>query len=411
MKTALLRLAHTLAIAALVAGCNSTTVRTTQQSTLAEPAGAVPEGMLMDVGINIFDPGVDGLADPEAEHVYPEIRRAEARYIPENLSRTLQQTGNWGVVRVIPDRRSEMDVWVDGTILQSDGLILKLQVTVHDASGRKWFTRTYEEEASKYAYDKELSRSIEPFQGLYNRIANDMAAWRSQVSPEEVARIRTINELRFAERFAPEAFSGYLSVDGKGRYQVVRLPAEGDPLMERIRRIRERDNLFVDTLQDHYGNFSKQMKEPYLQWRQESYTEIQALRQAERESVGSMIGGGLLFAAGIAGLILGGSSDSTAGQVLGGAGGAVATMAGASIFKEGYDKRSEVRLHAEALREIAASLDADITPHKVELEDRTVTLTGSVDQQYAQWRSLLRDIYLTETGDVVTDDVAVPVAD
>jgi hypothetical protein len=34
----------------------------------------------------------------------------------------------------------------------------------------------------------------------------------------------------------------------------------------------------------------------------------------------------------------------------------------------------------------------------VTLEDRTVTLTGTVEQQYAQWRQILRDIYDTETG-------------
>ena len=405
MMKLLQRFAHTLLVAALVGGCNSTTVRSTEQAPLAESQGSIPESQLMDVGIGIFDPGVDALTDPDKEQVYPAIRRAEARFIPENLARTLQESGNWGVVRVIPDQRSEMDLWVDGTILQSDGLTLKLQITVKDASGRQWYTRSYEEEASKYAYDKELSRSIEPFQGLYNRIANDLAAWRSQVSPEEVARIRTVNELKFAQRFAPDAFSGYLAVDSKGRYQVTRLPAAGDPLMERIRRIRERDNLFVDTLQDYYGNFSSQMKDPYLQWRQESYTEIQALRESEKESIGGMVGGGLLMAAGIAAMILGGNSSSTAGQVLGGAGGAVATMAGATIAKEGYDKRSDVKMHAEALKEIAASLDADITPHKVELEDRTVTLTGTADQQYAQWRALLQEIYRTETGTIVEDPV------
>ena len=55
-------------------------------------------------------------------------------------------------------------------------------------------------------------------------------------------------------------------------------------------------------------------------------------------------------------------------------------------------------MHIEALKELSASLDAEIKPHTVTLEDRTVTLTGTVEQQYAQWRDILRQIYEKETG-------------
>ena len=44
------------------------------------------------------------------------------------------------------------------------------------------------------------------------------------------------------------------------------------------------------------------------------------------------------------------------------------------------------------------SLEAEITPQVIELEDRSVTLKGNVDDQYAQWRSLLADIYAAEIG-------------
>ena len=35
----------------------------------------------------------------------------------------------------------------------------------------------------------------------------------------------------------------------------------------------------------------------------------------------------------------------------------------------------------------------------IELEDRTITLTGSVEDQYQQWRELLRQIYAAEVGE------------
>jgi hypothetical protein len=388
-------------VAALLPGCNTTTVKTTSQTPVRqEPAGPVPESMLLDVGINIFNPGTEGLTDKELEVIYPEVRQAESRYFPTLLATTLQNTGSWGVVRVIPDRRSESDVFVDGVIKQSDGEILELEITVKDSSGKTWFTRTYREEASKYAYDRELSRSIEPFQGLYNRVASDMAAYRSQLTPAQASALRTITELRFAERFAPEIYSGYLANDGKGRYSVVRLPAENDPLMQRLRRIRERDNLFVDTLQDHYSGYAAKMRNPYLQWRQESYSEIRQLRETRASASRRMVGGALAVLGGIAAMVAGGSSNNPGVRTLGTVGGLVGIGAGAMLVKSGLDRNAEAKLHLESLKEIAASLDADIQPHRMELEDRTVTLSGTVDQQYAQWREILQEIYRTETGAV-----------
>jgi len=34
----------------------------------------------------------------------------------------------------------------------------------------------------------------------------------------------------------------------------------------------------------------------------------------------------------------------------------------------------------------------------IELEDRTVMLSGNVEEQYEQWRELLADIYRAEVG-------------
>jgi hypothetical protein len=397
---AMTRILLLLAATALLWGCNSTTVKSTDQTPVtAQSPEQVPEDQLLDVGVNIFDPDTDGLKEEENSQVFPEVRKAEARYMPNVLAATLQQSGAWGVVRVVPDRQSEMDVWVDGRIIQSDGEFLKLAVTVTDSSGKTWYTKNYEEEASKYSYDRELQRQgQEPFQGLYNRIANDMLAFRSMLEPADVYTLRTITELKFAQRFAPEVFSDYIATDGNGRFGVKRLPADNDPLLERLRRIRERDNLFVDTLQDYYTSFAGQMQGPYTQWRDESYKETLELRQANRSATARTVGGALIGLAGIAAAILAGGSNNGYVNSAGSLAGVVGVSAGAMLIKSGMDRSAEAKMHAEALREIAASLDAEIAPHTVTLEDRTVTLTGTVDQQYAQWRQILREIYETETG-------------
>lgn len=390
MKPILTRIAPLLGMILLLAGCSTTTVKTTQHEEILKEDATIPEDQLLDVGINIFDPGVDDLSE-EQEGVYPPIRRAEARYIPFQLMETLQRTGNWGVVRVIPDRKSEMNLWIDGEILESNGEELKIRVKVEDATGRTWYTKTYEGKASKYAYDPNLQRNNEdPFQGIYNRVANDLLLFRQGLSSNDIKTIRTVTELKFARDFSPEAFAEYTEVDRNGTYSIKRLPADNDPLLQRIRKIRERDFMFVDTLQDYYRSFSRQMENPYHEWRKLSYEEIIALRQLRSEANTRLLGGALAVLAGV----LAQGSDSRVARTAG----MVGIGAGAYTFKSGLDKREEAKLHSQALEELSASLNAEIEPHTMELQDRTVTLTGTVEEQYDQWRAILREIYLTETG-------------
>ena len=71
-------------------------------------------------------------------------------------------------------------------------------------------------------------------------------------------------------------------------------------------------------------------------------------------------------------------------------------IGGGALLKSGLEKRAESNIHSLALEELGQSLDAEITPRVIELEDRTVRLTGNVEDQYDQWRELLADIYAAE---------------
>jgi hypothetical protein len=57
-------------------------------------------------------------------------------------------------------------------------------------------------------------------------------------------------------------------------------------------------------------------------------------------------------------------------------------------------------MHVESLEELGLSMGAEITPQVIELQDRTVTLSGTVEDQYAQWRELLAEIYRNEIGEL-----------
>jgi hypothetical protein len=224
---------------------------------------------VLDVGVALFDPGISELNDDEP--VYPEVRRAEATFIAKELSKTLQEVGVWGAVRVVPDDQQFTDVLVSGTILHSDGEKLTLQVNVTDARGVTWINKTYSGTTSKYAYEGRTAGHKDPFLMVYRNIANDMLALFQGLSSKERLAVRQVAELRFARNFAADAFEDYLSIDKRGQYQIVRLPAENDPMLERVRSIRERDLLFVDTLQEYYDGFNGQMQDPYQEWRKLTY--------------------------------------------------------------------------------------------------------------------------------------------
>lgn len=379
-----------VSICLFLAACNTTTIRNTQTEPTLITATAIPEALLLDVGIDIFDPDI---TDSKSEDIngYTKILEAEAHYIPIKLMETIQASGNWGVVRIIPKKQSEMDVWVDGKIIKSDGASLELDITVSDSSNSKWYSKRYKQDVSKYAYERNTSMS-EPFQHLYDQIANDMLLHYRKLSAEKITNIRTISQLQFAKRFSPEAFSEYIETDNKGRLTVKRLPAKNDPLLQRIETIRERDHLFVDTLQEYYASFTRQMEEPYHEWRRAYYEEGEALREVNAQATTRLVGGVLAVLAGI----LAQGSDSAVVR----SAGQIGVVAGGAAVVSGFNKREEAKIHIEALQEISASLDAEIEPHTLNLEEHTVTLTGSVNDQYAQWRKVLREIYKAETGQI-----------
>jgi hypothetical protein len=383
------RLLALLALLAGLPGCVSQTITTTSVPKIEGASAVVPEELLLDVGIAIFNPGIDNYE--EDEQVYPEVRKAEARYMPFLLSEAMQNSGAWGAVRVVPNDNYITDLVVTGKILHSDGEELQLHIKAVDARGSVWLDKDYTGIASQYSYEVSTRSKYDPFQAVYNTIANDLLQQQEALNHKDREKLRLISELRFARSFSPDAFDGYLDRNKKGEYEILRLPAEGDPMLARVISIRERDQMFIDTLQEYYRNFGGQMIGPYQDWRKLSYEEAVALQELRAESTRQMIAGGLAILAGIAAA---GSGDSGTTR----AAGNVAILGGGFLLKSGLEKRNEAQIHVQALEELGLSLEAEITPQVIELEDRTVTLNGNVEDQYAQWRALLADIYRTEIG-------------
>jgi hypothetical protein len=375
----------------LLAGCMVQEQRPMQRVAAQKATTEVPQEELLDVAVRLFDPNIP--ADEkkqEDEGIFPDVRKAESRYIPVMIRDTLEGTGQWGQVRVLP-AGAGMDVNIDGRILQSDGRELSLDITVTDAAGRTWFRKEYAAEADTRAYKDVVSKPRDPFQNLYNTLANDLLAARARLTPGQRAQLHEIANLRFAADLAPYAFGPYLAKDRKGTYSMVRLPAPDDPVVQRMQRIRERDYSLVDTLNEYYTNFADSVAGPYTNWRKYAYEELEAQSIARRQAITKQVLGAVAV---VGGIVAGSNSNSSAAS----AAATAAVLGGMYAFKAGLDQRAEIKTHTESLKQLGDSFQSEVQPMVVDVEGRTLQLKGSAEEQYAEWRQLLKDLYENETG-------------
>jgi hypothetical protein len=375
-------------------------------TTVISARTAVPEDRLLDVGIHVLQTpatqaaakgGAAGTSAEESDPKdggasNPEIQAAEARFIPFHLKQTLQHTGYWGAVRVVPDRSEDVDVSVTGRLLESNGETLRLQFQVADVTGRVWFDNEYSAVATKKSYASLKEKDYDPYQDLYNRVANDMLAYLQKLGAPEIAEIRRVSMLKFANGIAPYAFAGYLVQNSSGITHVNRLPADNDPMYQRVQRIRAREYMFIDTVNQYYGNLYDDMRGPYGQWRKSYLEELDQQRALEKQAWERRI----LGVAAIVGAVLIGSrwGGTSAGNIASG----VMVIGGVEVFRSGSQFANDAKIHADAIKELGASFKGDVAPIVDEVEGRTVKLSGSVDTQYAEWRRTLREMFVAETG-------------
>ncbi len=318
----------------------------------------------LTVGVAIFDPGIP--AD-ESTHsklgIFPEIRRAEAQYMPVLLRDVLVDSNAWGPVRVLPEPNETTELLVTGRIEHSDGLRLVLKITAVDVTGRTWLDQLYVDEA--LAMDYPVPVGGDPYLDLYRQVANDLLAARNALDGATLRKIPPIAQLRYAETLSPEAFSGYLGRDEQGLLLATRLPAQDDPMMNRVQRILNQEYLFIDTVDEQYLTLSEEMGPTYDLWRQYGreqalYKEDYQQRLATRESQGRR--------------------------------GTYPAM------QQTYNAFKWTKIQQQDLYDLAVGFDNEVAPTVLEASGRVFKLSGTLDSQYAAWRDILRQIFALETG-------------
>ncbi len=393
-------------IAVALSACSVNEVISAEETDLVVVSAPKEESELLDVGITEFDAGIPEKNDPGKTRIYGEIREAESRYLAYHLKTTMQGTGQWGAVRVLPSKEAFTDIIIDGRIEKSDGEFVKIEITVTDTSGRHWFTRSYDAQTGISSYSERRDRRQDPYQKVFNDIANDVQAYARTLEPEYVRRLQQVSELKFFADMSPQSYGEHLQTDEDGIISLQRLPAENDPAVARLRQIRERDRLVVDMLNEHYANFYYGIAIPYRAYRKASREESVNYRQVKRSAALQTIMGVVV----LAGAMAVDTSDSSysRSQMKRGLQG-VGISQGINTIMSGISRNSEASIHVEAIQELAESFGSEAAPMVVNVEGQARRLTGTATAQYESWRKLLREIYEVETGFNDQVEVSAPV--
>jgi hypothetical protein len=350
-----------------------------------------------DVAIAIFDPGLSDQSSYGEKGVWPELRRAESMYMAVHLRDVLAKSESYGAVRVVPNLLSSSDVYISAQIIQSNGEDVAIKIKVIDSTGKTWISKKYSHRVKPITFNNPRNKNskgvllLDPYEPIYQKINSDIAKYiKRNVKTKKADLINTVTDIRYAQNFSPDAFTDILSKRNNS-YKLNGKPDPDDPMMLRIKNIQYRDQMFIDNMQIHYNSFASDMSLSYKIWQEQSFAESKSAREAASAAFWQGVAGAVVLAATVSAA---GDSDSYEGArntaIVGGA------VAG-SLFNSSFKSSSEAKIHRDTLNEISESIDGSLSPSVIEMEDMTVTITGTADEQTAQWKEILIKIYNAET--------------
>ena len=350
----------------------------------------IPEEELLDIGILLFDPNIP---DEDKELIFPEIRKAEARYIPYHLKKTLQDTGFWGGVWILPEKSEAIDLIISGRIEVSNGLDVSIRIGAWDITGKEWVNKVYSSTIAQSSYSKRRDLTQDPYQNIYNKIANDLVQIKQDLKQQELQRINEIGDIRFAAELIPGVYKDYLTKNKKNIYEAVRLPDNEDSIMQRVYNIQEREFLLLDTLNEYYAQLYENISQPYENWRKLSREDMITYEELKKSArTRKMLGAAALIGA----IVSDGDSQASNSMQQ------MAIYGGMEAMKSGFSKTSEAKIYKESMKELGTAFDTEAEPLIIELEGQTIRLTGSAQEKFLEWRKLLKQIYTDETGFLIS---------
>ena len=331
-----------------------------------EPVQGARDVSALDVSVAVFDPGIP--ADPSLHRdldVFPRIRNIEALFLPFILRETLVEMNEWGAIRVVPEPDAAAELLVTGTIIKSDGDILELQIRAADASGRVWFDKSFTGNVSDDYAHKNSEAGMRSYQRLYDEIAADLLAARAGLDDRALAGIIEISLLRYAAELAPSAFGDYLTDSPDGTLTVNRLPAKGDPMLDRIALVRSTEYVITDAVDTKFRELHGEIASVYDVWREYRRKSVQYQVEDARHAQDNGSGGER------------GSYEA---------------------IKNSYDNYKWHRITEREQDTLAIAFNNEVGPRVDAMELRVEELGAWVEQKHDEWHRILEGLFEVETG-------------
>ena len=347
---------------------------------LAQTVQAPPESALIEIGVQVFGTAQKKEGEYKiGDWVFDEIIQKETQFLPHLLKNTLVASNQWGAIRVIPERDPSLDLIVEGQIIQSDGETLELQIRAIDSSGREWLNRTYADQSIQEEYPESTRFTLEntfdainfvdPFQDIYNRIANDLVAVSIRLGEQTLFDLNLVTYMLYASDLSPDTFSGSIIKNEDGLLLVDTLPSLDDPMMARVADMKYRHHLFIDTVDEYYQTLYDDIQPAYVLWRRYSIDQISEIETSRQEAGRSDYGG----------------------------------SSGFLSLSQRYDRFKWSKIFEREFSDLAAGFNNELAPAFLELNSQVHGLTGTMEQQYREWRGILRRIFELENGEITPD--------
>ena len=365
------------------------------------------------LAVPVLDPGLPKNPEVwEKRGIWPELRRAESVRCAHRIAEAIRSRQLFDAAVVAPDATTSADLYLIGRITVSNGEDLGIRFELLDATGKAWIPkRTLRHRVPEGWHENNVHRNADPFDDLYEQIAaavekrlireakrhaDVMKRNRSRIakgqSPRlsDLERVALTKDLVLARYFAPDDYGDALK-EASGRLRLRYLPAMDTEKWTRIQLVQARDRDFGQRLSQGYADFAQQMQGTYALWQRDSFPFAREQRLLRQRASTQAVLGVLAAAATVAA-----TADGDVGDLPAAAAGVASAALLYSSFRTNQKRKAEV---AE-LNELSRSLQSELAPASVELRERTVTLKGTANEQFAQWRGLLRELYANESEDL-----------
>lgn len=370
-------------------------------------------GPALDVAIPVFDPGIPN--DPrkwEAQGIWPELRRAEAVWYAKKLAEALDKTGIFNSVLVVPDTAVSADLYVMGTLKESNGEDLEIELKLFATTGKELMRKKkMKARVPQTWYSDPRTQNKDPYTRTYASAANDIVSELlkiakkdekqrkknekyiaknkpKRVKVEALEEIRIVRHAQYGEVLSEEEFGGVTKAK-KGVLSLSYIPDREQENWQRVGSVVSADLRFNQMMDTSYDELTASMADSYRYWQKDAYPIAKGQREARAKRNAAVFGA--ILTAAVAGNVAK-NSGSSAGQ----AAAAAAAVASVGALATAFQENEESKQLAAQLNELGNSVSSVLSPKVIKMENREVELTGTASEQQQQWGTLLKEWY--ETG-------------